>query len=128
MESDAPKPLKFIAPDDDDEIDESSIPAYVGATLHPDTDPIIPTLGKGKGRAISPDVLAPASGNASGSRPVLSGNIGSPATNSNAAGSRKIVGGVSVETRYIAYSTSLKFLVYWWLRCILQVHRGGYLR
>jgi len=100
-----PKLQKFIAPDDDDEIDESSIPAYVGATLHPDTDPIIPTLGKGKGRAISPDVLAPASGNASGSRPVLSGNIGSPAPNSKAAGSRKIVGGVSVETRYIGADT-----------------------
>jgi len=101
-----PKKPQFIAPDDEDEIDESSIPAYVGAALHADINTITPSSDKGKSRAITPDVPTPTNGNASSSRPpVLSGNIGSPATNSKTAASRRVVGGVVVETRYTGVDT-----------------------
>ncbi|KAF8340506.1 Yip1-domain-containing protein [Cantharellus anzutake] len=96
-----PKQPQLIPADDDDDIDESSIPAYVGATLHPDTT----SSGKGKGRAVTPDIPDPTSGGVSGSRsPAFSGNIGSPAT-PKAAGSRRIVGGVQIETRYTGTDT-----------------------
>jgi len=97
---------QLIAADDEDEIDESSIPAYVGATLHADAIPITIASSKGKSRAISPDVPTPTNEDTSGPRPpVLSGNIGSPATNPKAAASRRIVGGVVVETRYTGADT-----------------------
>ena len=81
--------------DDDDDFDESALPSFSGPSMGTD---ITDEGGKGKGRA--PEQLAPPSGTASSSAG-LSGNIGSSSAAAAAKGSRRTVGGVQVENRYV---------------------------
>ncbi|ETW83166.1 hypothetical protein HETIRDRAFT_417152 [Heterobasidion irregulare TC 32-1] len=87
---DASTPLtatsQFIQADDDDDLDEDSIPGY----SHP--DPISPLPDKGKARA--PEQLASPS-----SLPTISGNIGSSSGAPRQPSTRQTVGGLRVETR-----------------------------
>ena len=78
--------------DDDDDLDEDSIPGF----SHP-TIPYSPGPGtKGKGRAREPEQLAPPSSGNGRAGPSLSGNIGSDP----ARPARSTVGGIQVERRY----------------------------
>ena len=88
--------------DDDDDLDEESIPGFShpGVTSAPSS--VQPD--KGKGRAT--EQLATPTGDYS--RAQLSGNIGS-APSGAPTSARRMVGGVQVETRYvlpIAYTLS----------------------
>jgi len=76
--------------DDDDDIDESAIPAFSHPTMRPSTPP----LNKGKSRA--PEQLALPAGSAPSNQ--LSGNIGTP-IGSASRGTRRDIGGVQVESR-----------------------------
>lgn len=94
-----PATAKFIPADDsDDDIDEDALPAFEGASLSAEA--------KGKGRAFDTSTSVPGSGPSSGpAAPTLSGTIGSNA-NANAPkqNTRRTVGGVQVETRYVILS------------------------
>jgi len=82
---------QFIqADDDDDDIDESAIPAF----SHPTMGPSTPPLNKGKSRA--PEQLALPTGSAPSNQ--LSGNIGTPIGGAS-RGARRDFGGVQVESR-----------------------------
>ena len=76
--------------DDDDDIDESAIPAFTHPTMRPNTPP----LNKGKSRA--PEQLALPTGSAPLNQ--LSGNIGMPIGGAS-RGARQNFGGVQVESR-----------------------------
>ncbi|KAJ7650164.1 hypothetical protein FB45DRAFT_887139 [Roridomyces roridus] len=97
-----PTPLsaqsQFIQADDDDDLDEDSIPGF----SHP-TIPSSPVPGgKGKGRAREPEQLAPPSSSGNGrASPSLSGNIGSGAPRPV----RSTVGGLQVERRFAGGDT-----------------------
>lgn len=84
VESDA------VLPDDDDDIDESAIPAFSHPTMRPNTPP----LNKGKYR-VSEQSALPAS---SGPTNQLSGNIGTPVGGAT-RGARQDFGGIQVESR-----------------------------
>ncbi|KZS88059.1 Yip1-domain-containing protein [Sistotremastrum niveocremeum HHB9708] len=77
----------YIQPDDDDDLDDLSIPGYTHPSLSP-----AEAQSKGKSRAV-PDQLAPPS--------PLSGNIGS----GYRAATKSTVAGVRVETRYTGEET-----------------------
>jgi len=88
---------QFIQADDDDDLDEDSIPGF----SHP-TIPYSPGPGtKGKGRAREPEQLAPPSSGNGRAGPSLSGNIGSDP----ARPARSTVGGIQVERRYTGTDT-----------------------
>ena len=76
--------------DDDDDIDESAIPAFTHPTMRPSTPP----LNKGKSRAS--DQLAFPTGSAPPNQ--LSGNIGAP-VGGTSRGARQNFGGIQVESR-----------------------------
>ena len=76
--------------DDDDDIDESALPAFSHPTMRPSTPP----LNKGKSRA--PEQLAPPTGTAPPNQ--LSGSIGTPVSGVG-RGARQNFGGVQVESR-----------------------------
>ncbi|KAH8831546.1 hypothetical protein DL96DRAFT_1667799 [Flagelloscypha sp. PMI_526] len=96
LEDDLRTPLtsssQFIQADDDDDLDESSIPGFTAPT---------PPLDKGKGRAANSQPGTPMNGSSSAG---LSGNIGSKPAAANTP-SRSTVGGVRVETRYSGVDT-----------------------
>lgn len=84
---------------DDEDIDEEAIPAFSRPTL-PSDDLSSSSQNKGKSRA--QDQLAPpgaGSGGGGSSSSQLSGNIGSGSGATK--GTRRTVGGVRVETRYV---------------------------
>ncbi|KAK0235991.1 hypothetical protein EDD85DRAFT_624069 [Armillaria nabsnona] len=92
---------QFIQADDDDDLDEESIPGFTHPSMQPPQAP-----DKGKGRAREPDQLAPPSNTGRVSSPVLSGNIGSSASGgASRPGARQTVGGIKVETRYSGVDT-----------------------
>ncbi|KAF8322488.1 Yip1-domain-containing protein [Clavulina sp. PMI_390] len=99
-----PHNAQFIQADDDDDLDESSIPSFQGASLPaPVTSPNASANAKGKGRA---DTLPVDPNVGRSSSPMLSGTIGSGGSGAaGASGSRKTVGGVKVETRYTGADT-----------------------
>lgn len=76
--------------DDDDDIDESAIPAFTHPTMRPNTPP----LNKGKLRA--PEQLSLPTGSAPSNQ--LSGNIGTPVGGAT-RGARQNFGGIQVESR-----------------------------
>lgn len=76
--------------DDDDDIDESALPAFSHPTMRSSTPP----LNKNKSRA--PEQLALPTGSALPNQ--LSGNIGTPIGGAN-RGARRNFGGVQVESR-----------------------------
>jgi len=80
---------QFIQADDDDDIDESALPAFSHPTMRPSTPP----LNKGKSRA--PEQLALPTGSAPSQ---LSGNVGTPIAGAG-RGARRNIGGVQVESR-----------------------------
>ncbi|KAG6862525.1 hypothetical protein C0995_000073 [Termitomyces sp. Mi166 len=85
---------QFIQADDDDDLNDDDIPGFTHPGLATPVD-------KGKGKAREPEQLAPPSiAGGTSSSPALSGNIGS-STNGTAGSSRRTVGGVRVETRYV---------------------------
>jgi len=81
---------QFIQADDDDDIDESAIPAFSHPTMRPSTPP----LNKGKSRA--PEQLALPAGSTPPNQ--LSGNIGTPIGGAS-RGPRRNFGGIQVESR-----------------------------
>ncbi|KAI0690161.1 Yip1-domain-containing protein [Cytidiella melzeri] len=92
---------QFIQADDDDDLDEDAIPGFA----HPEiaNTPQSAAFDKGKGRAT--EQLAAPTGVAGPPRtPTLSGNIGSTPSGAPKP-SRKIVGGVQVESRYTGIDT-----------------------
>ena len=91
-------------PDDDDDLDEDAIPGFSHPAVA--SSPLSPLPGKGKGRA--PEQLAAPTGGPAPLTPTLSGNIGS-ALNGAPKPSRRTIGGVQVENRYVE---SLVFLVF----------------
>lgn len=101
-------PLLFLSPDDDDDLDEESIPGFTHPSMQSPQAP-----DKGKGRAREPDQLAPPLNSGRASSPVLSGNIGSSASGgASRSGARQTVGGIKVETRYVAqFKYSIMFSV-----------------
>jgi hypothetical protein len=92
-----PKTAQFI-PADDDDFDESSMPAFEAASLpSPATAPA--ANAKGKARADTSQTSSPPGAAGSSATPVLSGTIGgTPA--GHKPSSRRTVGGLQVETRY----------------------------
>ncbi|KAF9000688.1 hypothetical protein BDQ17DRAFT_661996 [Cyathus striatus] len=88
---------QFIQPDDDDDLDESSIPGFTHPSLAQSPNP----ADKGKARAYESEQLAAPSNGAS----PLSGNIGSSSGQAPRAATRQTVGGVRVETRYSGVDT-----------------------
>lgn len=103
-----PKNTQFI-PADDDEFDESSMPAFEGASL-PASATAPPANAKGKARADTTQTAPPSGVAGSSATPVLSGTIGSKPTGQKPS-SRRTVGGVQVETRYdcvYAYGFTLR--------------------
>jgi len=99
-----PKAAQFI-PADDDEFDESSMPAFQGASLaSPVNAAPAPANAKGKARADTAQTSSPSGAGGSSAAPVLSGTIGSTPTGQK-ANSRRTVGGVRVETRYTGVDT-----------------------
>jgi len=80
--------------DDDDDIDESAIPAFSHPTMRPNTPP----LNKGKSRA--PEQLALPTTSAPPNQ--LSGNIGTP-VGGTSRGARRDIGGIQVESRSRIY-------------------------
>ena len=88
---------------DDDDFDEDSIPGFT----HPQAPAAPPPpLDKGKRRAhdtLLPPPTAPpnGTGTSSSSNP-LAGNIGTTANGATPKGDRRTVGGLRVETRYVA--------------------------
>lgn len=76
--------------DDDDDFDESAIPAFSHPTMRPSTPP----LNKGKSRA--PEQLALPTGSSPSNQ--LSGNIGTPIPGTS-RGPRRNFGGIQVESR-----------------------------
>jgi hypothetical protein len=76
--------------DDDDDIDESAIPAFSHPTMRPNTPP----LNKGKSRA--PEQLGLPTGSVPPNQ--ISGNIGTPIASAS-RGARRNFGGVQVESR-----------------------------
>ncbi|KAJ8488206.1 hypothetical protein ONZ51_g3715 [Trametes cubensis] len=97
---------QFIEADDDD-LDEESIPGFTHPGLA--TSPHTPSAAD-KGKARAPEQLAPPSGLAAGGSLTagVSGNIGTPVNGSAPGGpkaSRRMVGGVQVETRYTGVDT-----------------------
>jgi hypothetical protein len=87
---------QFIQADDDDDLDEESIPGFSHPSLG--TGNSTPAPDKGKSRA--QDQLAPPSSN--GPATAVSGNIGS---SSGSRPTRHMIGGVQVETRYSGSDT-----------------------
>lgn len=83
--------------DDDDDFDEDNIPGF----SHPMLAHSPKTPDKGKTKAREPEQLAPPGGTTLSGTPELSGNIGSSA-NGTRSGSRQTVGGLRVETRFVA--------------------------
>lgn len=77
--------------DDDDDIDESAIPAFSHPTMRPNTPP----LNKGKSRA--PEQLALPTGSVPPNQ--VSGNIGTPIASAS-RGARRNFGGIQVESRW----------------------------
>ncbi|KAF9510235.1 hypothetical protein BS47DRAFT_1373362 [Hydnum rufescens UP504] len=96
----ASKDAQFI-PADDDEFDESSMPAFSGAAL-PAAD-ASPVSNSKKGKIRAEAMPIPSSSGAGGSAG-LSGNIGSVPVGVKPA-VRQTVGGVQVETRYAGDDT-----------------------
>ncbi|RDB26039.1 Protein YIP4 [Hypsizygus marmoreus] len=90
---------QFIQADDDDDLDEESIPGFT----HPGLSPS-PSV-KGKGRAHEVEQLAPPSTSAQAGSPRLSGNIGSSSDGAARPAGRQTIGGVQVETRYSGQDT-----------------------
>ncbi|KAJ7475925.1 hypothetical protein FB451DRAFT_1339067 [Mycena latifolia] len=88
---------QFIQADDDDDLDEESIPGFSHPTLPQSPAP----PSKGKGRAREPEQLAPPSSANGRASPSLSGNIGSGAPRPT----RSTVGGVQVERRFSSGDT-----------------------
>ncbi|KAJ7455370.1 hypothetical protein B0H11DRAFT_2067818 [Mycena galericulata] len=88
---------QFIQADDDDDLDEDSIPGFSHPTIPQSPAP----TSKGKGRAREPEQLAPPSSGNGNASPSLSGNIGSGAPRAV----RSTVGGVQVERRYAGVDT-----------------------
>lgn len=78
--------------EDDDDLDEDSIPGFTHPGLVP--SPTVPLQDKGKARA--PEQLAHPSGS-----PSISGNIGTPLNGSAPSSNRRSLGGVQVETRCV---------------------------
>lgn len=91
---------QFIQADDDDDLDEESIPGFSHPTMN--TTPSTGGFDKGKTRA--PDQLATPSSASNFPRSPVSGNIGS-APNGTPKSNRHMVGGVQVETRYTGIDT-----------------------
>ncbi|KAI0342785.1 Yip1-domain-containing protein [Trametopsis cervina] len=92
---------QFIQADDDDDLDEDAIPGFAHPAIA--STPQTAAFDKGKGRAT--EQLGPPSGNAGPLRsPSLSGNIGS-APAAAPASSRRMVGGVQVESRSTGIDT-----------------------
>ncbi|CCM00112.1 uncharacterized protein FIBRA_02139 [Fibroporia radiculosa] len=89
---------QFIQADDDDDLDEESIPGFTHPSL---ATPLSPHINKGKGRA--PEQPRSASAANFPTSPV-SGNIGS-APNVGPRPARSTVGGVQVEMRYTGVDT-----------------------
>ena len=83
-----------LSDDDDDDIDESAIPAFSHPTMRPNTPP----LNKGKSRA--PEQLALPTTSAPPNQP--SGNIGTP-IGGTSRGVRRDIGGIRVESRSRIY-------------------------
>ncbi|KAJ7126902.1 Yip1-domain-containing protein [Mycena epipterygia] len=91
---------QFIQADDDDDLDEDSIPGFSHPTIAPQS-PVPPS--KGKRRAREPEQLAPPSSGNGRASPSLSGNIGSGGAARGPA--RSTVGGVQVERRFAGADT-----------------------
>ncbi|KAF9778985.1 Yip1 domain-containing protein [Thelephora terrestris] len=81
---------QFIQADDDDDIDESAIPAFTHPTMRPSTPPY------NKGKLKAPEQLSLPTGSASSNQ--LSGNIGTPIGGAT-RGARQNFGGIQVESR-----------------------------
>ncbi|TDL25705.1 Yip1-domain-containing protein [Rickenella mellea] len=90
---------QFIQADDDDEFDEDAMPSFSNPALAPASP--AQNLNKGKSRAQEP--LGNQSAN--GSPNPLSGNIGSGSAGAGVKPTRRMVGGVQVETRYSGIDT-----------------------
>lgn len=93
---------QFIqADDDDDDLDEDSIPGF--SQPSPSQNHSSP-LGqdKGKARAQPEQLAAPSNGGRASNGNQLSGNIGS--NNAPKAPNRQTLGGVQVESRYVCLS------------------------
>jgi len=89
---------QFIQADDDDDLDEEAIPSFSNPALATEAD----APNKGKSRA--QDQLAQPTGSISPG--AVSGNIGSSGGgNTNRPSTRRMVGGVQVETRYSGIDT-----------------------
>ena len=84
--------------DDDDDLDEEAIPSFSHPGMPATPGSAVPD--KGKGRAM--DQLASPAGGSQFPRTPLSGNIGSAPASSVPQSARRTVGGVQVETRYVA--------------------------
>ncbi|PFH53173.1 hypothetical protein AMATHDRAFT_138307 [Amanita thiersii Skay4041] len=93
---------QFIQADDDDDLDEESIPGFSHPALASAQSPRL--IDKGKGRAREIDQLASPSANGGIPNAPLSGNIGSAPSGAQRP-TRQTVGGVRVETRYSGLDT-----------------------
>ncbi|KAG8886384.1 hypothetical protein FRB97_004919 [Tulasnella sp. 331] len=97
-------PNKYIAADDDDDIDESALPAYSQPELEYDVVPsplAKPNPNKGKARDDGNQLLSGKIGQASSSP----GGHGGGGAGSSKGTTRQKLGGVSVETRYSGVDT-----------------------
>ncbi|KAG2017782.1 hypothetical protein CC2G_007263 [Coprinopsis cinerea AmutBmut pab1-1] len=94
---------QFIQADDDDDLDEDSIPGFAHPSMAPTSaNPV----DKGKARAAyEPEQLAPPSAGGRSNSQTLSGNIGSSSQASGQRADRQTIGGVRVETRYTGADT-----------------------
>lgn len=97
------KGLTHCPSDDDDDLDDDSIPGFSHPAIS--STPQSAVFDKGKGRATD-QLATPIGGAPSPRTPTLSGNIGSTPTGAPKP-VRRVVGGVQVESRYVTWDDSL---------------------